>query len=475
MWNGLRKINPEHFQLILIINKENNLSEKVLIQQLQKDAIVIAENEYKITAEGGHLDFNVSSNVDFKVSVEGEWIKQVDSRGLTNKPLYFDIAENTSEDEREGKIVLINDNVQQEIKVVQKGKTSFAISTQSIEVDGNGGTFEFTVTSNIGYKVVSNEDWIKEVKSRASNEYVHTFEVEENPTAQPRSGVIIVCNDEEVCIPVTVTQRGGTPVETGWENKDFYHRSLIIRFTADWCGYCPAMASNIAIAQKELPDKIEALHMHCSGNLTFSNAGPMMDLYKVTSFPSGLMDMRRSIYSPESIGEVLVETEKNYPSQTGIAFYSILENNNLELDLLLYAKIADKYKVTIMLLEDNVVSWQADYNNGEREDYVHSGVVRMALTNILGDDCTTTRSNQVVKKHYSVTIPASYKKENMRVVVYVQRPFGSQSVLTMADFEGYYVDNCASGKLGTNLGLATIEEGNGDSTENLKPGDDIEF
>jgi len=106
---------------IIFRNKENNLAEKVLIQQLQKDAIVVADNEYTLKADGGRLDFNVSSNVEFKVTVEGEWIKQVESRGLTEKALYFDVAENTSEDAREGKIILTSENVQQEIKVLQKG------------------------------------------------------------------------------------------------------------------------------------------------------------------------------------------------------------------------------------------------------------------------------------------------------------------------------------------------------------------
>lgn len=106
---------------IIFRNKENNLAEKVLIQQLQKDAIVIAENEYTLKAGGGHLDFNVNSNVEFKVTVEGEWIKHVESRGLTEKALYFDVAENTSEDAREGKIILTSENIQQEIKILQKG------------------------------------------------------------------------------------------------------------------------------------------------------------------------------------------------------------------------------------------------------------------------------------------------------------------------------------------------------------------
>jgi len=461
---------------IVFKNKENNLVEKVVVRQLQKDAIVLADNEYTLPSDGGHLDFNVSSNVEFKVTVEGEWIKQVESRGLTDKPLYFDVAENTSEDERDGRIILTGEKIQQEIKVIQKGKTSFDISTRTVEVDGNGGTFELTITSNIGYKITSNVDWVKEVESRVSNNYVHKFEVLENPTIEPRSGVIIVCNDEEVCIPVTVTQKGGTPVETGWENKDFYHRSLVMRFTADWCGYCPTMASNIAKAQELYLGKIEAVHVHGnSSSLIFSEYAAFDKLYGINAYPTGIMDMRRDVYSTSSIKTALDETEENYPTQTGIGFYSNIDGNQLNLNLHVYAKKPDKYKVTVLLLEDDIVGTQNVSGVGTVKDYIHNGIARVAVSDVLGDDCTTTSDNQVIKKNYSISIPASYKKENMRIVVYVQRPFGQQKVLADTNYNGYYVDNCASGKLGTNLRLATIENASGNGNEDIRPGDEIEF
>jgi len=461
---------------IVFKNKENNLKEKVVVRQLQKDAIVLAEDEYTLPSDGGHLDFNVSSNIEFKVTVEGEWIKQVESRGLTDKPLYFDVAENTSEDEREGKIILTGEKIQQEIKVKQKGKTSFDISTRTVEVDGNGGTFELTITSNIGYKIESNVDWVKEVESRASNNYVHKFEVLENPAKEPRSGMIIVCTDEGVCIPVTVTQKGGTSVETGWESKEFYHRSLVMRFTATWCGNCPTMAANIAEAQYLYSDKIEAIHIHGDGSsLEFNNYQTLANIYKITGFPTGVFDMRRNINNVESIKNALDETEENYPTQTGISFYSNLKGNEMNIDLLVYAKAADKYKVTVMLVEDNIIATQSDYTNGTQNNYKHNGVARMAISDVLGDDCSTTEANQVVKKQYNVTVPNDYNVDNMRIVVYVQRPFGNQAVLSDDYFEGYYVDNCASGKLGTNLRLATIGNASSNGNEDIRPGDEIEF
>lgn len=61
---------------ILFVNKENGISEKVMINQAQKDAIIVAKNEYTIKATGGDLKLEVNTNVDFKVETSVDWIKQ---------------------------------------------------------------------------------------------------------------------------------------------------------------------------------------------------------------------------------------------------------------------------------------------------------------------------------------------------------------------------------------------------------------
>lgn len=108
---------------IIFMNIENNLEEKVVVNQMQRNAIVLAKNEYTLEKEACHLDFDIQANVAFEVKTEGDWIKQVQSRGLESHSLYFDIAENTGDDEREGKIVISSDNIEQVIKVIQRGKT----------------------------------------------------------------------------------------------------------------------------------------------------------------------------------------------------------------------------------------------------------------------------------------------------------------------------------------------------------------
>ena len=125
---------------ILFVNKENGVFDMVTINQMQRDAIIVAKNEYTMEAAGGELKFEVNSNVDFKVEASVDWIKQnAGSRGLEAKPLSFTIAENTSDESREGVITITSGELKQEIKVIQKG--AFNTGTGA-ELEPGGGIEE---------------------------------------------------------------------------------------------------------------------------------------------------------------------------------------------------------------------------------------------------------------------------------------------------------------------------------------------
>lgn len=105
---------------ITFINKENNLAEKVKVTQMQRDALIIAQNEYTVPAVGGNLDFTVSTNVDFNVESSVDWIKQVSTRGLTEKVLRFTVEENNTEASREAAITLKTEKQKQVIRINQE-------------------------------------------------------------------------------------------------------------------------------------------------------------------------------------------------------------------------------------------------------------------------------------------------------------------------------------------------------------------
>ena len=257
-----------------------------------------------------------------------------------------------------------------------------------------------------------------------------------------------------------------------WASKEFWHRSLAMRFTATWCGYCPNLATGFAKAVSQYPNKIEQLNLHpASSNLGFSGTSALSNIFNVTGYPTGMIDYRSRIgnYASDDAATLVVdavkETEKNYPVKTGISFSSSVSGSMLNLNVKLYIKEKGDYKVTAVLLEDNIIGYQ----NGGGSSYNHSSIARVAITDITGDAVSTSEDNKTVSKNYTATIPSSCDKNNLRVLVYVLKQYGSQTIIRTADYGDYYVDNAVSAAVGTTQDLVfsdgTVYGGNEDTKD----------
>lgn len=194
--------------VIRFIDRENGIEQAVTVTQMQRDAIVVAQNVYQIGVEGGALDFAVQANVDFTVSTNADWITQVETRGLTERMLCFDVAPNEGEEMREAAITLESGSATQIIKVQQFGKTEepfIELSLQEYKAGNAGGTFQIDVRTNIEYQVIiPDESWIIET---AYDGITHFFEVLLNDTYDARTAEIRFVNTEKgIEKTVTVTQ-----------------------------------------------------------------------------------------------------------------------------------------------------------------------------------------------------------------------------------------------------------------------------
>ena len=137
---------------IFFQNETEGLKDSISITQLQKDAIIVAKNEYTVASESGNLEFSVNTNVDFEMSVSVDWIKQnTRSRGLVEKSLSFTIAENESTKSRKGDIIITYQDLKQTIKVIQKG----AFDNEAIE---RAALIEFYKATG-GDNWTNNENW----------------------------------------------------------------------------------------------------------------------------------------------------------------------------------------------------------------------------------------------------------------------------------------------------------------------------
>ncbi len=209
--------------VIRFVDRENGLEQTVSIQQMQRDAIVVAQSIYEIGAEGGALDFAVQANVDFTVSTDADWITQIETRGLTERVLHFDVAANESEEAREATIILSSESagMEQMMKVYQAGKVNtpfLQLSIQEYTASARGELFDVTVQSNVAYQLIMPEvDWLVHT---ASDGGAYTFEVLPNNTYDARTAEIrFVCEEEGLSESLIVTQMQRNAIVIA---QDFY-------------------------------------------------------------------------------------------------------------------------------------------------------------------------------------------------------------------------------------------------------------
>lgn len=101
-------------------NTANGLSETVHVVQAQKNAIVIANNNYEVAADGGSINVTVSHNVDFSVEISDSWItRPQNTKGMVTDVIAFAIEKNESGAERTGTITFKSGDLSQVVTVKQ--------------------------------------------------------------------------------------------------------------------------------------------------------------------------------------------------------------------------------------------------------------------------------------------------------------------------------------------------------------------
>lgn len=195
---------------IFFKNEANGLSEKVIITQVPKNALVIAKNSYNIDNKGGNIEIEVSHNVDFDIDIADSWVSQISTKSYTTDKLVFTVAENTTTDNRETKITFTSKDktISQDVIIYQSQSNALILSEKEKAISADGGTFTIEINHNIDFDVVIPEiDWITSVETKAISTSTKSFSVFKNETYDARSAEIIFkSKDGSLSDKVIVTQ-----------------------------------------------------------------------------------------------------------------------------------------------------------------------------------------------------------------------------------------------------------------------------
>ena len=449
----------------------------------------LSDKQFAFNARRCEFQVEVTSTLDHSLGALPAWIRETRVVSYGNRPHTkvhcFTVAANPDVQSRTATVTFTDEaGTVLQVRVEQEG-VYLETKVNELTMDCSDDVKRLNIACSTSWTATSDAGWCTVSPQSGSGDAVISVRTSENEGDRARFATVTVRTDDGLFVrTVTIVQSGHTSGEAGdWKTDPFVHKSLVMRFTATWCGWCPRMNESILRAMELYPDKISYVALHGGGSdLQFDQVSPLMGQYSLSGVPSGIVDGRVYVSNQdiETVAERIVslvkETEETYGTVTGVEINSSVSGRNAQVDVGVYVKKAGDYKITVLLLEDGIINAQSDYEEGDHPQYVHDNVARVAMSDVLGEPFSVADDFSVKNFSFTAGVPYSCNLANMRVLVYVQRAFDAYPVIQSGSYGAYFVDNSADVALGERLALPGSGGGGGSTgggNEGVNPGDDI--
>lgn len=158
----------ERFATVTIYDTKDGVTTRTFkVSQKQCDAIMISEGEYEVASEGGQVEIEVESNVDYTVEVlDADWVTLPDNttRGLVSSTVVLNVARNDSEGERTATIRIVDNRsgVEDITTILQHFDPKFSVVKTDYTIDEHGGTISIYVQTNVSFDtdLIPEDGWI---------------------------------------------------------------------------------------------------------------------------------------------------------------------------------------------------------------------------------------------------------------------------------------------------------------------------
>ncbi len=220
-------------------------------------------------------------------------------------------------------------------------------------------------------------------------------------------------------------------VKTTAPESTYVTKVLLEDYTGTWCGYCPRMVTVIENAVEEFDDKVIPVALHADDPFNFTPTKTLMNTFGIEGFP--YLKINRTTESNESNSQI--EKFVNNGTNLGLAISSNLSENKLNVKVKVEYDytVTKKNKLVVYLLENGLKADQKNYYNNDSsspyykkgnpiKDFNHDHVVRLALTNILGDAIPEDKNTKGgrYEKDFSITLPSKIKNNTkLELVAFV--------------------------------------------------------
>ncbi len=425
------------------------------------------EQEIILDSDGGSkiIRFTAPQNWHVELAGESDWLVLSPVEGDAGTGRVKVKAEaNTSGGTRRTEFSVCSGTHSVQFYVIQDHyEMVFEVPETEMQISASGGIIPIPINTNQDFDVTCDQDWLVPSPSQGKRPEYVVVVVEPNLSNESRTSEVVISSDMGEAT-VTVTQDAVGAALARWTEKSFVSRSLAMRFTATWCGYCPMMGKAFDMAKDRMGGSLELVSLHGSeSDYEFSGTGQLGRRFNIKGYPTGVVDARASIPNYESTAttasiavQVAQETGKSYPTVSGIAVDSYLSGTELTVFVPIYFHKSGSYRVSVLLLEDGIVGYQ----NGGSSNYTHNDVARYAFTSMSGESVKIESDNTVWTNVYTARVDSAWNPDNLKVLVYVERAYGDLPLVTEVSGAEYYkdsdtfIDNCRAVKTGVS---ATLE------------------
>ena len=196
--------------------KAGSETASLVVTQKQKDALTVTAAKNEIEAAGGTFSIEVKANISFTYEIAEsckDWLTYTETKALKISTLNFSVAQNTSEQKREGSVTIKSSLGEEVIKVYQAAAQpapAITLTKNDYAVKAEGETITVEVKSNVDVAVAiadSAKDWIKASATKAMSTNTYCFDILANEGVESRYGEILFTNTANgLSEKVTVTQ-----------------------------------------------------------------------------------------------------------------------------------------------------------------------------------------------------------------------------------------------------------------------------
>lgn len=226
-----------------------------------------------------------------------------------------------------------------------------------------------------------------------------------------------------------------TLVNTTPENRT----ALLEDFTGINCGYCPEGHVIMAALEERFGPRYVSVGIHAGGFAVPQGSQPDLRTtegtaidahFTISGYPAGVINRHQFDLdgTNDDLGrgywEAAVEEILELPSPVNLGVESAYDPGTQTLTVHTHALYTGDSPsgndyISVLVTENHITAYQADYTNGAHQNYDHLHVLRGYLTDTWGEDVGNHVAGETVDRTYDFVVPAEWNIANCEVTAFI--------------------------------------------------------